>query len=119
MKINRLSQDYTFYVLNLGSDPMFLDRETEEGKKISEWHLVIREKKNPSRFPITYPHTQFSSFRIKSKLLSLKSPLGIWPLLLTFLYLSILHISLFQAAITIILCPNTSEMSTLAPLHML
>lgn len=31
MKINRVSQDYTFYVLNLGSDPMFLDSQRKGG----------------------------------------------------------------------------------------
>ena len=33
MKINRLSQDYTFYVMNLGLDPMFLDSQRKRGGK--------------------------------------------------------------------------------------
>lgn len=66
----------------------------ERGRKISEWHLVIWGK-NPSLLPTAHPHIQFSSFRIKSKLFSLKSPFMIWPHILILLHLSIFQISLY------------------------
>lgn len=58
-------------------------------------NVTQSQSKNLTIVSITHPHIQFNSFKIKSKLLSLKCPFMNWPHLLTFLYFSIFQISLF------------------------